>query len=202
MNILFLLERKSTVLPWFLCPNHHQLCSAAPFPCSKARCWGIIKFNIKIPVCCWWNITCMITSGTRGEQRPSPAFFIPAKPGQGCPAEAQLHGESSDALSKVKFLMWIFTDKIHGENKNLDMASRVKMWPGTTGGSYRKRWSSSEGALYQGTHLGKGASKGLEEFILKGRNLKMRWERGQITAWISFSTLFTADSEIPLWASE
>lgn len=52
--------------------------------------------------------------------------------------------------------------KYLGEIKNLDMATRVKMWPGIIGGSYRKRWSSSEGALYQCTHLGKGASKGLE----------------------------------------
>lgn len=52
--------------------------------------------------------------------------------------------------------------KYMGEIKNLDMATRGKMWPGITEGSYRKRWSSSEGALYQSTHLGKGASKGLE----------------------------------------
>lgn len=40
---------------------------------------------------------------------------------------------------------------------------RVRMWPGITGGSYRKkRWSSSEGALYQCTHLDKEVSKGLE----------------------------------------
>lgn len=141
-------------------PHHHQLCSAAPFPCSKAHCWGIKKFNIKIPVCCLQNITCMITSAIRGEQRPSPALFIPAKSRQGCQLRPSCVGRAQMLSVKWSFCYESFTDKIRGGNKSLDVATGVKMWPGIIGGSYRKRWSSSEGALC--THLGKGASKGLE----------------------------------------
>lgn len=137
MNILFLLERKNTILPWFLCPNHHhQLCSAVLFLCSKAHCWGIKKFNINIPECCWWNITCMITSGIRGEQRPSPALFSSSQIRAGLPFCV---GRALIPSAKWSFCYESFTDKIHGGNKKLGYGHKGQDVAGNHRGFLQKK---------------------------------------------------------------